>query len=471
MRVDDLKSRVLPALLSGTRRNAMEGQLSFLGADRDRAVLNALSLTGQAMRFTRSSPPKEYAVENWPRDERAIVADELRAPILRLLDKCTEDTQRALALALEKRRMRPHPFDLPKLDGFLRRNPERLGVTVQYWLEREAPQQEARGYWDADQVTEEQWTEVPLRLRVKFLRELRASEAQAARKLLEKSWPTEEPNSRLQLILILQSGLATDDQQFLESIRKDRAPRVRTVVERLLATLAGSSFSNPAVAASMERIQKSKSGLLKKHDVLKLELPATVKERDANRWIQELFEHVTLDELARAVGMTDTGLVEAAEKDEYLLFALALMASREKRFELLATIANEIPDAWGRMSELPLEDSLIDEACERSQWAVAIIRPKKWLPEVPFPAWSWLHRQMEGALPESVMREVLDSSVWTAQLDKEKKGGTEIVQVMCALCPAELRPELRVQIEPLDLERKDKGWALLEILDALERQK
>lgn len=109
---------------------------------------------------------------------------------------------------------------------------------------------------------------------------------------------------------------------------------------------------------------------------------------------------------------------------------------------------------------------------ERREWAGALIRPKKWLPEIPFPAWSWLHKQMEGPLPAGIMSEIFASKLRADQLNEEKKGPSlEIIQVMCALCPPELRNTLRAQLEPLAIERKDKGMMLLDILDELESLK
>jgi hypothetical protein len=465
---EELKSRIVPALLSGTRREP-EAQLLTLGHDRKDAVLNALSLASQALRFTRPPVPREFALESWPHDDRRVVPDRMRSRILRLLDRCTDDTARALALALEKQKLRPHPFDLPKLDGFVRRYAEQLGAIAQYWAQRDTTAKASRGYFDADELTVETWTEAPLRKRVKFLKELRRQTPEAGRQLLEKSWPAENPDSRVQLLASLRIELSAEDKLFLESTQKDRAPRVRELARRLLSAVTGAGAENPALAACMERIQKSKSGVLRKRIVLKLELPATVKEHEANRWIQEQFASVTLDELARACELSDSELVEAAEKDANLLFALALMASRDGRFGVLGAITREIPDAWGRMSGLNLEDSPLDDSRERQEWADALIRPKRWLPEIPFPAWSWLHRQMEGPLPVLVMNEVLASAMWKEQLSEEKKGPSlEIVQVICALCPRELRDILRAQLEPIAVERKDKGSMLLDILDELE---
>ena len=465
---EELKSRVVPAILSGTRRDSGD-ELLGLGPDREHTVLNALSLGGQLLRFARPPVPKEFAVESWPQDQRRIIPDRMRSKILRILDKCTEDTARALALAFEKRGLRPHPFDLPKLDGFVRRYAERLGTTAQYWTQRDTPAQQSRGFFDAEELTSENWSEGSLRKRVKFLTDLRKRDPKVARELLEKSWPAEVPDSRVHLLSILQIEPAADDKPFLESIQKDRAPRVRVIVQRLIGEVSGKRTENPALAVCMERIQKSNTGLLKKRAALKLEIPATVKEQETNRWIQEQFADVTLDEFAHACELTEAGLVEAAEKDNNLLFALALMASREGRVALLRAITDEIPDAWGRMSELNEEGPRLDNSQDRQAWAEALIRPKKWLPEIPFPAWSWLHRQMEGPLPADIMSEILASEMWTEQLNGEKKGPSlEIIQVICALCPPELRASFRTYLEPLEVERKDKGLMLLEILDELE---
>jgi hypothetical protein len=76
---------------------------------------------------------------------------------------------------------------------------------------------------------------------------------------------------------------------------------------------------------------------------------------------------------------------------------------------------------------------------------------------------------MEGPIPAAIVREVLASGMWAEQLNQEKKGPSlEIIQVVCALCPPELRGSLRAHLEQLEIERKDKGMMLLEILDELE---
>jgi hypothetical protein len=78
---------------------------------------------------------------------------------------------------------------------------------------------------------------------------------------------------------------------------------------------------------------------------------------------------------------------------------------------------------------------------------------------------------MEGPLPVSIMRGILESKTWKDQLNDEKKGPSlEVIQVICALCPRELRSNLREDLDPVAADRKDKGSMLLDILDELEKQ-
>ncbi|MGB6719753.1 MAG: DUF5691 domain-containing protein [Terracidiphilus sp.] len=471
MNARELKGRVLPVLLSGTRRETIPPELANLRADDPRSALHALSLTGQALRFERPSAPAQFAVERWPRDERAIVPEAMRTVVLRLLEgsKCTEDTALALAWALEKRKLRPHPFDLPKMDGFVRRHAAFLGVAAQFWAQRDVPAERRSDYFDADVVSEQNWTDAPLGRRTKFLEVLRGRDSNAGRELLESAWGAENAEARLRLLSALEAGLSSGDQLFLERIAKDRAPRVRSLAHRFLARLDPARSENPALAACMERILKTKTGLLKKRDAFKLELPATVKEPAANRWIQEQFADVGFDELARALEVSGQALVEAAESDEHLLFALSLVVSREKRFDLMEKTFAALPDAWCRMSESSFDDVSFQLDEERTRWIETIVRPRMWMPQAPFPASSWLLRRVEGQLPAPVMEQVLASKWWLERLENKKRPESEVVQVFCALCPAGLRDRLRAQIEPLEMERKEKGLLLLEILDGLEK--
>ncbi|HKF49384.1 MAG TPA: DUF5691 domain-containing protein [Terracidiphilus sp.] len=465
MNVRDLKAHILPALLAGTRRQPLPG---VAGLQPD-SLLGALSLSGQALRFAMPEGPPEFDVDSWPQDTRRVLPESVRPRMLRLLNanRCTDDSELAVALACSQLRLRPHPFDLPKLDGFVRRHSQHLGVAAQYWAQRDTKTESRKGYFDEDGPAAENWTEVPIAVRVAYLERQREHDPAAARSALEQVWPGEPADARVRLIGALQTGLREDDRAFLEAALKDRAPRVRMIAYRMAARLGGSPANNPSLAACLERIQKEKTGVLKRRVALKLELPANVKENTANRWIREQFADVTFDELAGALEIPIASLVAAAKDDQNLLFALAMVATTDRRFHALAEIANELPDAWGRMSESGFDEfSFADE--QREHWVESIVRPREWMPEPALPAWGWLLRRIQSKLPEKVMRDVLKSKWWSDQLGGEKKPGTEVIQLFCALCPAGLRDKLREQIDELDADRKEVGLMLLDTLDGLE---
>jgi hypothetical protein len=469
MNARELKLRILPALLAGTRREALPQTGPRSGSDAG-AALRALSLTGQALRFETPLAPEQFVRETWPEDNRPIVPDDVRALLLRLLSapKCSNVAESAVAWAFACRKVRPHPFDLPRMNDFVSRHAEHLGVVARHWTQRQFPAEKQTNYFDAEEISEQNWSDAPPALRAKFLEGMRARDASAGRNLLLAAWAGESADVRLRLLSVMQTELSHEDKPFLETAMKDRAPRVKSLAQRLLARLAGSAGENPALAACLERIERTKTGVLKKRASLKLQLPATVKERNASRWVMEQFADVGLDEVACALELPIEGMVEAATKDEHLLFAFAMMASHEKNFDVLVKIAIALPDAWGRMSEAGFDDMNFANDGERNRWVESLVHPHEWMPESAFPAWQWLLQRMEGPMPPSVMKGVFALKWWQKQYLSEDKPGAEEVQLFCALCPHDLRSTLRDQLQVVDLEAKELGCMLLDILDRLE---
>ena len=243
---------------------------------------------------------------------------------------------------------------------------------------------------------------------------------------------------------------------------------MRAVAHHLIARLSGSAANSPALAACLECIPKEKAGLLKRRIVPKLGLPANVKEQTANQWIRDHLWDVTIEELSCTLEIPIADLAGAAKEGANLLFALAMVASTDRRFDVVAEIAKEPPDAWGRISESRMDELAFANDVQRQRWVESIVRPRDWMPESPLPAWGWLMRRIEAPLPKSVMLDVLRSKWWSDQLGGEKQPGTEVVQVCCALCPPALRDKLREEIGGLDPDRKEPGMMLLETLDRLE---
>jgi hypothetical protein len=471
-----LKSKIYPALLAGTARQ----QLSFSGdlaelASEDvlDATLNALSLTGQALRFERPLPPANFAVEAIVGDKRPLIADSMRRPLLRLLKdrRPSDDLALALAWAFGRCKLRPHPFDLPKIDAFVRSHAEHLGLTAQHWAQqRDTAAHEPQGYFDADDLDETIWTKAPPARRARFIAERRRQDETAARTLVESVWEQETAETRVRLLAALETGLNTGDRTFLEGLAKDRAPRVRALAQRFLARISGHGGEHPALRACLERISRSTTGLLKKRPALTLELPATVKEHETKAWIRETFAEVGCEELAGALQLTETQLVEAAEKDAKLSLALALMATQDRHFDLLAQLTGgQLDGAWEQLSQCGAADLSMMSNEERLRWAGILIHPYKGNPPASYPAWSWLHRSLEGPAPELLIESVLRSPRWLSQLLEENKLGAEWMEMLVAVSPSTHWGRLRALIAPLDPELTRTALPLLDILDSMEK--
>jgi hypothetical protein len=469
MNLITLHAKVLPSLLGGTSRHPLPGDL--IRPSTSDGTLEMLTLMGQALRFERPSTPESFIVEPKIKDERKIIADGLRRPLIRLLTakNATEHPGRALARAFDRLRLRPHPFDLPLIDAFIRSNEEKLGPTAQHWADRQKPEAETRSYFDPPLLEESNWMQATLSRRVAYLEERRRDDADAARSLVESSWAQEEADARFRLLQVFQTRLSMSDQPFLSTLEKDRAPRVRALAAKFLARL-GAGSENPALGACLERIKQSQNGLLRKRTTLRMELPANVKHQAASRWILQTFTDISFGELVGAFKVTEKKLIEAAAKDEPLLLALALIATNERRLDLLELVVASLPNAWERMFEAGLDTLGTMTESERQRWEEIVVQPyHKDLPTT-YSMWDWLHRMTDSEAPSSVMSIALHAKLLT-KVPEHERGSAPWVEVIAAICPASQRQELREQLTKFDQSQTVTPLALLEILDGMENDR
>jgi len=466
-----LHTKVLPALLGGTSRYPLSADLIHPSGVTSDGTLEMLSLLGQALHFTRPLSPDSFTVEPEIKDERTILDAALRRPLVRLLTgkNATDHPARALARAFDRHRLRPHPFDLPLIDGFVRSHAEQLGTTAQHWADRQKPEAETRSYFDPDLLDESNWVHARLSRRVAFLQQRRHEDADAARALLESNWPNEEAEARFRLLETLQTRLSASDQTFFGTLEKDRAPRVRALAAKFLSRL-GAGTGNPSLQACLERIKLSQSGLLRKRTVLQLELPANVKDQAASRWILQTFGEVTLNELARAFHFTENDLIEASAKDDPLLLALALIATNDRRLDLLERVVENVPNTWQRMFESGLDTLGTTTEPERQRWAEIIVQPyRKDLPTA-LALWDWLHRVMDESAPASVMSMLMKSNFLKRLPDREHSSPPWL-ELLASICPAQQRSDLRAQLAEFEPSQSGNATALLDILDGMEKNR
>jgi len=463
-----LHAKVLPSLLGGTSRHPLPVDLIRPSSPSSDGALEMLSLVGQALRFEHTPTPDSFMVEPEIKDERKILADDLRRPLIRLLTgkNATEHPARALARTFDRLRLRPHPFDLPLIDAFVRSNAEKLGPTAQHWADRQKPEAETQSYFDPELLDDTNWAQATPSRRVAYLEQRRRDDADAARALVESTWGQEDADARFRLLQVFQTGLTMADQPFLSKLEKDRAPRVRTLAAKFLSRLR-TGTENPALRACLERIKQSQTGLLRKRNALQLELPANVKDQAGSRWILQAFNDVSFSELAGAFKLAEKELVEAAVKDEPLLLALALIATSERRLDLLELVVAHLSNAWERMFETGLDTlgAMTEAECQR--WTEIIVHPYgKELPTVYY-VWDWLHRITDSAAPASVMSVVIRTKL-LMKVPERERGSAPWLEVIAAICPAAHRQELREQLAEFDQSQSVTSLALLDILDGME---
>jgi Family of unknown function (DUF5691) len=461
MNASRLHATVLPSLLGGTSRHPLPAES---GPD---SALAMFSLMGQALRFERPATPESFMVEAEIKDDRKILSDRLRRPLVRLLAaKANSDhAARALARQFERLRLRPHPFDLPSLDSFARTHAEKLGPTAQQWVGRQRTDAPTQSYFDPERLDESNWTQAALSRRAAYLEQRRQEDPDAARGLVESNWAQEEADARFRLLHAFQTRLGMADEPFLSSLEKDRAPRVRALAARLLARL-GTGGSNPALAVCLDRIKRGQSGLLRKRPTLQLELPANVKEQAASRRILQTFSDVSAGELAGALQMPEREMTEAATKDEPMLLALALMATNDRRLDLLELAVEKLPNAWERMFESGLDSLGTMTDPERERWQEIIAGPYGKEPPANYLVWDWLHRITDRELPASVMPMVFQLKVFTEGENVNAIGPW--LEVVAALCAQSERQQLRDRLSRFDPSQNVAPLALLDILDGME---
>jgi hypothetical protein len=461
----ELKTFVLPTLLSGAPAGAVGAAIKV------NDPLQALSLTGQVLRFDRPTQPATFVVEDTLVDERAIVSHDVRILLLRLLSGKNQTSFLAttVARALSKANLRLYPFHMPMLEMFVEANAEILGPEALAFSQRQAPAEHKQSYFAPDQLTDETWMLATPAVKASFIASRRASDPAAALALLEASWGAESADSRVRLLGTLRSNLSEGDAPFLTGLAKDRAPRVRELAQRLLARLPGPAGENPALRAVLERIKVGQNGLIFKKASLSLELPATVKGHGAIRWIGDSFGSLSLQSLADALSMPTEAMIPAAEKDSHLMVAMLIMATNDKRLDIVDTITGRyLLDGWEAFIQADI-DELADYAPDmRQRWVELVLRPNRWTADTSLWMLQWVVKILDGPALDDTLRGILKSMPWQSALKDPDRLNAETVEALAVLCPASTRPALRTALTGLDTNKTQSANLFLDLMDSLE---
>jgi hypothetical protein len=395
----------------------------------------------------------------------------------------------ALADACHRLRLRPHPFDLPRLSAFVRTHGESLGAYAAAWAERNEDSEERAGdYFDADAIDSHNWTSARPAVRAEFIAAMRSREPDRARELVEASFATDAAPVRARLLDALARGLSQADAPFLESLARDRARSVRERAERLLKNIPGTTSAEGRLRDLVARTKASAAGLLRRRTKLSLERPANLQiaptaasaAEIGRRWAVDEYAGVGLDAMAAAFELSIPNMIAAAADDAALLALFARQASIERRFDVLAAIVREqAVDAWidaigtdgggtngacgGGATELP-DDATI------GAWCAAAIMPDLW-PALPSPAHlDRLYGFLRRPLPLARARELLQSRAFGTIATAASSPGVigHLCVAIAALTPSPLRSELRPALAGLPADEGSRALLLLDCLALLD---
>jgi hypothetical protein len=394
---------------------------------------------------------------------------------------------RALADTCRRLRLRPHPFDLPRLPVFVRNYGEHLGAYASAWTERHENSEDRRAnYFNEDAIDSSNWTSARPAARVEFIAAMRGREPDQARQLVEASFAADPAPVRARLLGALVRRLSPADVPFLESLAKDRAPSVRERAQQLLTYIPGTASAEGRLRDLLARTKLSTAGLLRRRKSLILELPANLQSASpvasaaevGRSWAAGEYAGIGLDAMAAAFGLPVAEMIAAAADDAPLLALFARQASIERRLDVLATIVREhAADAWvdaigTEGDKAPVDGDgapgLPDDATIE-QWCAAALVPGLW-PTMPSAVQlERLYSFLRRPLPPAQARELLRSQAFATLANAAVP---PIMGLVClaiaALTPAPLRSELRVAFAALPVDGMSRPLLLLDCLMLLD---
>nr|WP_316652537.1 DUF5691 domain-containing protein [uncultured Gellertiella sp.] len=457
---------ILPQLLSGARNGLALAPIAA------QEPLQALSLAGQALRFEPPVQPGRFQVEDRIDDPRAIIPEAARRPLMRLLATRSLALQPAevrIVQVLAERRLRLHPFDMPKLEKFVQVHAEMLGGQALAFCERDVAPHKKQTYFAPDALTDETWMRATPAIRRRYVDARRAADPAVGRALVEAVWGGENADGRLRLLSCLRAGLSVEDRPFLTGLAGDKSQQVRDLAQKYLSRLPGFDGPNPALSALLDRIRRGTTGLIFRKPTLALERSATVQETDAPGWVWLSVGDVGLDELAQALSLTPVTMAEAAHGDPLMAFGCLVMASAEKRFDLLEMIiAGQGNTMWDMFNSTQFERLIAYSPAERHRWADTLVRPELWGADDSLWPLVRLVKLLDGPASDRLFQSILRSVPFQLTRSNPDRMQDQHAMSLALLCPSDRRDLLRRHVSEFEPARTANALLLLDIMDILE---
>jgi hypothetical protein len=335
-------------LILGTAQRPLEVP-SWLAGDNPRAGRLALvAALGLRSRFDHPAPPPHLRRAGLKHEPERLMSREARAALRRVYGAKKRSVPRAVTLrvidALAERGLCLHPFDFPALDEVLATNDAALDRNARLWRSLSSGGSDAVA--PPDEIVDANWTDLKPAERAAYLRRRRREDAAAARALLAGSFASETAAVRAQLLEAMAVALSADDVEFLRSLGTDRAESVRTLAQRLIARIPGTSELDERMGTAHERLELKSVGIIGRKKVLSPKLPKGLAEAKVDAWLADSFAGVSTTLLAERLKLKREAFVDALV-DERLraLFFVNALALDEHETALAIAGSLEFVDA------------------------------------------------------------------------------------------------------------------------------
>jgi hypothetical protein len=376
-------------------------------------VLAVLALAAQRQRFDR--PTMERTADGDPEAARRLHADQrpiIPEPARRLLLRLANGVEKGLADAvvstavhrIMRAGFRLHPFDLPRLIGYIKGDARCLGLAERAYLllSDTSTESDAPSLLHAE-IAAENWTKFPKGHRVAFLREERRKDPAGARALIESAFKSEPAAVRADLLAALEIGLSANDLPLLEGMTVDRAESVRNVASRLTASIPGTPAYASRLAEAARcfaRTASTVSGILKRVGLassadVTFAPPKRSNVTEQRGALAHLFEGYSMTEIAATAAITIDELVSALPvDDDTVLTALCNRAQRDRDEEAMLRLATH------RITNL-----------DAKRFSLAALL-------------AWLAENLAGPVPAEFGKNLLPSAAWQATIAQRKEAVT-----------------------------------------------
>lgn len=390
-------------------------------------ALATLALAAQRKRHRRHAGVGAAAVKTrLHEDARPIMPDAARKPLTRLAASLPKDGWNQLGNAvfdrLERRGVRLHPFDLPRLEGLLQVCPDRLGTAERVWLglRRSTPDQTPA---DTPSNSESEWALLPKAQKAAAIRQLRSKDADTARGWVERHVTTAPADVRAALVEALEVGLTPADTPLLERLAKeDRAASVREAALEHLSATRGTEAYEAKLAKANTVIEIGKTMLGRRTVKLNaaefqklLDLPANASTGTRNLAaadkLHRMFKNLAFSDVARALSLTPADLAGALAADDGLAAPLAVAGLTEGDPAVAGKLAPHLAkmslhELVSKFAQLLMNLAPADRASILDALAPNILQ-WRWAFEL-----QWIGRMAGGVVSDALARKLLSGGVW-----------------------------------------------------------